>query len=105
MGWGLVAVLLLATPAFAAGRKPTEFAGVKEMSEEELAAAKEKSKNPLNAFSEKMEEKPQDFPWRAAGLGLICILVAAPFGLKSYRDMTRPTAQSKSFAGRTHQAD
>lgn len=104
MGWGLVAFFMLAAPAVAAGRKPTEFAGVKEMSEEELAAAKEKSKNPLNGFDEKMEEKPQPFPWMAAGLGVICILVATPFGLKSYRDLTRASPQSKSFAGRP-QAD
>lgn len=104
MGWGFVAVLLLAAPVLAAGRKPTEFAGVKEMSEEELARAKEKSKNPLNGFDEKMEEKPQPFPWMAAGLGLICILVATPFGLNSYRNLTRSSAQSKSFAGRP-QAD
>lgn len=99
MAWGFLAVLLLAAPAFAAGRRPTEFQGVKEMSEAELAAAKERSKNPLNGFAEQMEEKPKPFPWMAAGLGLICVLVATPFGLRSYRNITRESPQSKSFAG------
>jgi hypothetical protein len=95
--WMLGVALLIGGSALA--RKPTDFQSPQQMSEEELAAIKERSKNKLNGFDEKMEEKPKPFPWMAVGLAGIAFLVAAPFGLRAFKQTSREITNADSSLG------
>jgi len=94
----------------ALAKRPTEFAPPQQMSEEEIAAAKARSKNPLNGFDEKMEEKPtcmpwggppgcKQFPWMAIGLAVLSFLIAAPFGLRAFKNTSREITGADSSLG------
>ncbi len=93
----LGAALLVGGAAYA--KKPTDFQAPQQMTEEELAAAKERSKNKLNGFDEKMEEKPKPFPWMAVGLAAIAFLVAAPFGLRAFKQTSKEITGAESSLG------
>ena len=95
--WLLGAVLLIGGAAFA--KRPTDFTAPQQMSEEEIAAAKERSKNKLNGYDEKMEEKPRPFPWMAVGLAGIAFLIAAPFGLRAFKQTSREITGADSALG------
>lgn len=96
----LILALLGTGTAFAAGRKPSEFAAPSQMTEEELAEAKARSKNGrLNGYDERGEEKPKPFPWMLAGLVGISFLVATPFALRSFRGTSKEIAESAEALG------
>ena len=106
--WLIGAALVCGGAALA--KRPTDFQAPQQMSEEEIAAAKERSKNKLNGFDEKMEERPTcmpwggpakciPFPWMALGLAGLAFMIAAPVGLRAFRQTSREITNADSSLG------
>jgi hypothetical protein len=70
------------------------------MSEEELAAAKARSKSHFNEWEKDAPKDSQPFPWLAVGLAGICFLVAAPFGLRAFKQTSRELTGADSSLNR-----
>lgn len=90
----MLAPLGLATDAWA--KKPQEFNAPREMSEEDLRQAKARSKDQLNGFGADVEQKPKDFPWIFVGMSAAALLIAAPFGLRAYKNMSAQLPDEKA---------
>jgi hypothetical protein len=54
------------------------------MTQEQLADAKARSRSGINDYGKDISDKPQPFPWMAAGIFAIAFLVATPFAVRQY---------------------
>ncbi|MBI3183182.1 MAG: hypothetical protein HYZ28_13680 [Myxococcales bacterium] len=97
---GFVVAATLAGPALA--RKPQQFTEPRRMTEEEIEAAKKKSKSPVHDFGIELSEPEKRFPWLGVSLGVLCLLIAAPFAVRAYRQASKEISGASTFgsAGR-----
>ena len=93
----LGAALLIGGEALA--KKPNEFQAPQQMSEEELAAAKARNKSRVNAWDKDAPKESPPIPWMAIGLAVISFLVAAPFGLRAFKQTSRELTGADSSLG------
>jgi hypothetical protein len=91
--WGL----LSAGVTFA--KPPTEFQAPTEMTEEQLAEAKARSRSGINDYGKDVSDKPQPFPWLAAGIFAIAFLVATPFAVRQYLHMSNEIRAKQGYGG------
>ena len=92
----LVLVLVTGGAALAQRRQLQTFQGG-EMTQEEREAARTRPKYNINAYGKDVQIKEDPIPWKAIGLGVIAMLVAAPFAWRAYKSTTREMAEANVF--------
>ncbi|HEX5751727.1 MAG TPA: hypothetical protein VFZ09_36245 [Archangium sp.] len=94
----LLAVLVLVTggAALAQRRQLQSFQG-EEMTQEERDTARSRPKYNINSYNRDIQIKEEPIPWKAIGLGVIAMLVAAPFAYRAYRGTTKEMSEANTF--------
>ncbi|HYO66505.1 MAG TPA: hypothetical protein VEU33_10510 [Archangium sp.] len=94
----LLVVLVLVTggAALAQRRQLQSFQG-EEMTQEERDAARSRPKYNINAYGRDIQIKEEPMPWKAIGLGVIAMIVAAPFAWRAYRSTTKEMSEANVF--------
>lgn len=92
----LFAASLLASLCVFAG-KMTEFKEDRSTFGDARNKAKNGAKSNMGSWSGDTSQEVTEFPWMAAGLVVISLLVAAPFAMKMYASTAKEQAESNSF--------
>ena len=85
------------SPAWA--RPPQEFKAPQEVTQEEIDASKARSKMGIHTYGKDAPVAAKPFPWAATLLFTIVFVIAAPFGWRHYRNLSKEIEEGED-AGR-----
>ncbi|MCY1078193.1 hypothetical protein [Archangium lansingense] len=93
----LVVLVLVTGGAALAQRRQLQNFETQEMTQEERDALRSRPKYNINSYGKDIQIKEEPIPWKAIGLGVIAMLVAAPFAYRAYRGTTKEMAEANVF--------
>lgn len=97
----VLAVSLLSGGAALAKREVKDFEAPRQMSAEEIEAAKLRAKNGnISSYQKDVQIKAEPIPWMAIGLGVLALVVAAPFGVMVYRGTAKEMSTANTFGSK-----
>ena len=73
--------------------------------EQEIADAKSRSRNNVPSYGKGISQETKPFPWLATFLGVTSIIIAAPFALRMFKNMTSEGTRNSFGRGAAREGD